>query len=136
VIQQLRETFPNEPIHRHLIYDNDAIFSHAVANAIKSFEIDPKRTAFRSPWQNGTAERVVGSVRRELLDHVVVLNEDHLRRLLREYVDYYNDDGVHTSLQDAPVGRPVESRPSDHSKVVGSPRVGGLRHRYRWREAA
>ena len=136
VTQQLRETFPNEPIHRHLIYDNDAIFSPAVANAIKSFEIDPKRTAFRSPWQNGTAERVVGSVRRELLDHVVVLNEDHLRRLLREYVDYYNDERVHTSLQDAPVGRPVESRPSDHAKVVGSPRVGGLHHRYRWREAA
>jgi len=136
VIQQLREIFPNEPIHRHLIYDNDAIFSPAVANAIKRFEIDPKRTAFRSPWQNGTAERVVGSVRHELLDHVVVLNEDHIRRLLREYVDYYNDERVHTSLQDAPVGRPVESRPSDHAKVVGSPRVGGLHHRYRWREAA
>jgi putative transposase len=78
VIQQLRETFPDEPTHRFLIYDNDAIFSLAVTNAIKSFEIDPKRTAFRSPWQNGTAERVVGSVRRELLDHVVVLNEEHL----------------------------------------------------------
>ena len=83
VIQQLRETFPIEPTHRFLVYDNDAIFSPAVTHAIKSFEIDPKRTAFRSPWQNGTAERVVGSVRRELLDHVVVLNEDHLRRLLR-----------------------------------------------------
>jgi transposase InsO family protein len=136
VIQQLRETFPDEPIHRHLIYDNDAIFSPAVTNAIKSFEIDPKRTAFRSPWQNGTAERVVGSVRRELLDHVVVLNEDHLRRLLREYVDYYNDERVHTSIQDAPVSRPMESRPSEQAKVVGFPRVGGLHHRYRWREAA
>jgi putative transposase len=136
VIQQLRETFPNEPIHRHLIYDNDAIFSPAVTNAIKSFEIDPKRTAFRSPWQNGTAERVVGSVRRELLDHVIVLNEDHLRRLLREYVDYYNDERVHTSIADAPVGRPVESRPSEHARVLGLPRVGGLHHRYRWREAA
>jgi transposase InsO family protein len=94
VIQQLRETFPDEQIHRYLIYDNDArptqslalrqlrwlaIFSPAVTSAIKSFEIDPKRTAFRSPWQNGTAERVVGSVRRELLDHVIVLNEDPLR---------------------------------------------------------
>jgi len=136
VIQQLRETFPNEPIHRHLIYDNDATFSPAVTNAIKSFEIDPKRTAFRSPWQNGTAERVVGSVRRELLDHVVVLNEDHLRRLLREYVDYYNNERVHTSLQDAPVGRPVESRPSSGARVVGLPRVGGLHHRYRWCEAS
>jgi putative transposase len=136
VIQQLRETFPNEPEHRYLIYDNDAIFSPAVTSAIKSFGVDPKRTAFRSPWQNGTAERVVGSVRRELLDHVFVLNEDHLRRLLREYVDYYNAERVHTSLQDAPVGRPVESRPSHRAKVIGLPRVGGLHHRYRWREAA
>ena len=136
VIQQLRETFPNEPSHRFMICDNDAIFSPAVTLAIKSFEIDPKRTAFRSPWQNGTAERVVGSVRQELLDHVVVLNEDHLRRLLREYVDYYNDERVHTSIADAPGGRPVESRPPEHAKAVGLPRVGGLHHRYAWSEAS
>jgi transposase InsO family protein len=136
VIQQLRETFPSEPEHRYLIYDNDAIFSPAVTSAIRIFDIDPRRTAFRNPWQNGTAERVVGSVRRELLDHVVVLNEDHLRRLLREYVDYYNAERVHTSIGDAPVGRPVESRPSDRAKVIGIPRVGGLHHRYRWHEAA
>ena len=136
VIQQLRETFPDEPTHRFLIYDNDSIFSTAVTHAIRSFEIDPKRTAFRSPWQNGIAERFVGSVRRELLDHVVILSEDHLRRLLREYADYYNDERVHTSIGDAPVGRPVESRPSEHAKVIGLPRVGGLHHRYRWRDAA
>jgi putative transposase len=151
VIQQLRETFPDEANHRFMIYDNDArptqsqalrqlrwlaIFSRSVTSAIKSFEVDPKRTAFRSPWQNGTAERVVGSVRRELIDHVVVLNEDHLRRLLREYVDYYNAERGHTSIGDAPVGRPVESRPSSRARVVGLPRVGGLHHRYRWREAA
>lgn len=136
VIQQLRETFPDEPTHRYLIYDNDAIFSHAVTCAIKSFEINPKRTAFRSPWQNGTAERVVGSVRRELLDHVIVLNEDHLRRLLREYVDYYNAERIHTSIGDAPVSRPVESRPAPGARVVGLPRVGGLHHRYVWHEAA
>jgi len=135
VIQQLRETFPNEATHRYLIYDNDAIFSPAVTSAIKSFEIDPKRTAFRSPWQNGTAERAVGSVRRELLDHVIVLNEDHLRRLLRDYVDYYNTERVHTSIGDAPVGRPVESRPSSGARVVGFPRIGGLHHRYAWCEA-
>jgi transposase InsO family protein len=136
VIQQLRETFPDEPAHRYMIYDNDSIFSTAVTQAIRSFEIDPKRTAFRSPWQNGIAERFVGSVRRELLDHVVILSEDHLRRLLREYADYYNDERVHTSIGDAPVGRPVESRPSEHAKVIGLPRVGGLHHRYRWRDAA
>jgi transposase InsO family protein len=136
VIQQLRETFPDEPAHRYLIYDNDSIFSTAVTGEIKSFEIDPKRTAFRSPWQNGTAERVVGTVRRELLDHVIVLNEHHLRRLLRYYADYYNNERVHTSIGDAPNGRPVELRPAAVAKVVGIPRVGGLHHRYAWREAA
>ena len=73
---------------------------------------------------------------RELLDHVVVLNENHLRRLLREYAGYYNDEPVHTSIGDAPNERAVESRPTEHAKVVGLPRVGGLHHRYRWRTAA
>ena len=136
VIQQLRETFPDGPAHRYMIYDNDAIFSSAVTHAIKSFEIDPKRTAFRSPWQNGTAERFVGSVRRELFDHVVVLNEDHLRRLIREYTEYYNNERVHTSIGDAPNGRAMESRPSGRAKIIGFPRVGGLHHRYVWCEAA
>ena len=136
VIQQLRETFPEEPSHRFVIYDNDSIFSAAVTHSIDSFDICPKRTAFRSPWQNGTAERFVGSVRRELLDHVVVFNEDHLRGLIREYVDYYNAERVHTSIGDAPNGRPVEVRALSCSKVIGLPRVGGLHHRYRWREAA
>jgi transposase InsO family protein len=108
----------------------------AVTHAIESFEIDPKRTAFRSPWQNGTAERFVGSVRRELLDHVVVLNEDHLRRLIREYTQYYNNERVHTSIGDAPNGRAMESRPSGRAKITGFPRVGGLHHRYAWYEAA
>ena len=107
-----------------------------MTRAIKRFQIDPKRTAFRSPWQNGTAERFVGSVRRELLDHVVVLGYEHLRRLLREYVDYYNNERVHTSIGDAPVGRPVEHRPSEHAQALGFPRIGGLHHRYAWREAA
>jgi transposase InsO family protein len=136
VIQQLRHAFPDEPTHRYLILDNDAIFSPSVAHAIASFGIDPKRTAFQSPWQNGTAERFVGSVRRELLDHVVVLHEDHLRRLLREYVEYYNTERVHTSIDDAPEGRAVETRPSDHARVIGLPRVGGLHHRYVWAQAA
>jgi transposase InsO family protein len=88
VAQQLREAFPDSPCHRHLILDNDAIFSDDVTRSIAAIGIDPKRTAFRSPWQNGTAERCVGTVRRELLDHVVVLDELHLRGLLQEYVEY------------------------------------------------
>jgi transposase InsO family protein len=136
VVQQLREAFPNEPAHRFLILDNDAIFSSQVAESIRNIGLDPKRTAFQSPWQNGTAERFVGSVRRELLDHVVVLSEDHLRRLLWEYVDYYNAERVHTSIGDAPRGRKSETRPLAGAKVVALSRVGGLHHRYTWREAA
>jgi putative transposase len=98
--------------------------------------IESKRTAYRSPWQNGIAERWVGTVRRELLDHVIVLNERHLQRLLREYVDYYNSERIHISLRDSPNGRRTENRPSVNAKVVGMPRVGGLHHRYKWSEAA
>ena len=81
------------------------------------------------------AERFVGSVRRELLDHVVVLDENHLKRLLREYVDY-NRERVHTSIGDAPEGRAVQEQPSKRAEVIGLPRVGGLHHRYAWAEAA
>jgi len=136
VIQQLREAFPDEPSHRFLILDNDAIFSVEVAESAKRLGMAPKRTSFQSPWQNGTAERFVGTVRRELLDHVVVLSEDHLRRLLCEYVDYYNAERVHTSIGDAPAGRALEHRPSSDAAVVALPRVGGLHHRYGWRKAA
>jgi transposase InsO family protein len=65
---------------------------------VKSFGIEPKRTSFRSPWQNGVAERWVGNCRRDLLDHVIVLNERHMRRLMKEYVRYYHDDRTHLSL--------------------------------------
>jgi putative transposase len=136
VIQQLRETFPDHPTHRYLVLDNDAIFSAEVACTVARFGIHPQRTALQSPWQNGIAERFVGTVRRELLDHVVVLSEDHLRRLLREYVGYYNTERVHTSIGDTPEGRAVQERPSGRAKVIGLPRVGGLHHRYAWAEAA
>jgi transposase InsO family protein len=91
-IQQLREAFPGEISTGFLIHDNDTIFSDRVTQSIDQFGIEPKRTAYRSPWQNGTAERWIGTVRRELLDHVIVIDESHLRRLLREYVAYYNGE--------------------------------------------
>jgi transposase InsO family protein len=136
VIQQLREAFPGESALAYLIYDNDSIFSDRVTEAIEQLPMRPKRTAYQSPWLNGTAERWVGSARRELLDHVIVLGEQHLRRLLRDYVVYYNAERVHTQLRDSPAGRPTENRPSPDAQVVGLPRVGGLHHRYVWREAA
>ena len=91
----------------------------------------PLRTAFRSPWQNGIAERWVGSCRRDLLDHVIVLNERHLRRLMAEYVRYYHEDRTHLGLaKDTPSGRPVAIRPSPASNIQSWPRLGGLHHRY------
>ncbi len=137
VIQQLREAFPDEPAATYLIFDNDSIFSEKVREAIEALGMMPKQTAYRSPWQNGTAERWIGSARRELLDHVVVFNERHLRHLLRDDVAYYNAERVHTQLRDSPEGcRPIQDRPSSDARVVGLPRVGGLHHRYLWREAA
>ena len=99
--------------------------------------IQPKRIAARSPWRNGVAERWIGSCRRELLDRVVILHEGHLRRLLREYVSYYSEDRCHLALEkDAPDLRSVQPRPSRRGWVVAQSRVGGLHHRYAWREAA
>ncbi len=136
VIQQLREAFPYDSAPGYLIFDNDSIFSDEVTEAIEYLDIEPKRTAFQSPWQNGTAERWVGSARRELLNHVIVFNEQHLHCLLHDYVAYYNAERVHTQLRDSPAGRAMETRPSPKARVVGLPRVGGLHHRYVWREAA
>jgi transposase InsO family protein len=126
----------HDPSHRLLIFDNNAIFSAEVARTIARFGIHPQRTAFQSPWQNGTAERFVGTVRRELLDHVGVLSEDHLRRLLREYVAYYNAERVHTSIGDAPGDRSIEAKQPRSARLIRRRRVGGLHGRYTWHEVA
>jgi hypothetical protein len=110
-IQQLREALPLDTALPFLVYDRDSIFSAEVTAGIRTRGTEPVRTARRSPWQNPFAERWIGTCRRELLDHVVVLGERHLRRLLAEYVDYYNAEQVYTRLEDSPDGRPSESRP-------------------------
>jgi len=137
VIQQLREAFPFDTAPRHLIFDRDSIFSADVVSTLKSFGIAPARTSYRSPWQNGIAERWVGNVRRELLDHVVVLGEGHLHRLLAEYIAHYHDDRTHLGLgKETPTARQRQHRPEGDAHVVSLPRVGGLHHRYEWRAAA
>jgi len=99
--------------------------------------ITPIRTSIRSPWQNGIAERWVGSCRRELLDYVIILNQRHLYSLPGEYIKYYHQDRTHYNLgKDPPVSRPVQKRESDNDKVIALPRVGGLHHKYVWKEAA
>ena len=97
----------------------------------------PRRIAYRSPWQNPVAERWIGSCGRELLEHIVVLDERPFIRLVRVYTRYYHEDRCHLRLdKDGPDGRPVTPRPSSTAKVVALPRVGGLHHRYAWRKAA
>ena len=129
---QLHDTweYGDQP-HRFLIFDRDAKFSADVVSTVKAMGSQPIRTAFRSPWQNGIAERWVGSVRRDLLDHVIVLNRRHLRRLLNEYIRYYHEDRTHLGLEkDTPGGRVAASAPSSGHKVISLPRLGGLHHRY------
>ena len=137
VVQQLREAFPEAGPYRYAILDNDSKFNADVIAFLKATGLRPKRTSVQAPWQNGTAERWVGSCRREILDHVIALNEQHLRRLIRDYVNYHHDDRIHDSLdKDTPNRRPVETRPSPTATVISSARLGGLHHRYSWREAA
>jgi transposase InsO family protein len=137
VAQQLREALPFESAPRFMIFDRGATFTNRVVATLRSMKIEPTRTSFRSPWQNGVAERFVATVRRELLDHVIVLNEAHLRGLLDSFIDHYNQDRTHLGIsKDSPLGRLVEQRPAGAtSNVVSLPRVGGLHHRYAWRQA-
>ena len=106
VVQQLREAFPYDVSSSYLIFDRASNFNEEVVRTVKSFGIEPKRTSFQSPWQNGVAERWVGNCRRDLLDHVIPLNERHLKRLITEYVSYYHDDRTHLGLEKrTPAGR-------------------------------
>jgi len=138
VIQQLRDAYPEDSAPRYLLYDRDSTFSAEVTRTVRSLGATPVRTAYQSPWQNGVAERWVGILRRELLDHVVVLSRRQLCRLIADYVRYYHEDRTHCSLdKDTPEGRPVEPRPpTATAHVVGRSRVGGIHHRYEWRQAA
>ncbi len=137
VIQQLREAFPYDEVPEHLVFDRDSKFSAEVIRTIESMGINPAKTSFRCPWQNGVAERWVSSVRSEMLDHVIVLNEEHLRRLMSQYVAYYQHDRTHLGLEkDSPIPREVMNKPREGGTVVSLPRVGGLHHRYEWRKAA
>ena len=130
VVQQLRESFPFESPHKHLIFDRDTKFNAGVVAAVRGMGSTPARTSFKSPWQNGVAERWVGSCRRDLLDHVIVVNECHLKRLLAEYVRYYHGDRTHLGLQkETPLRRAAQIRRGTE-RVVSRPRLGGLHHRY------
>ncbi len=137
IAQQLREAFPEDTAPRYLILDRDRKYEGEATEVLQSMSSELVQTAYRSPWQNGVAERWVGSCRRELLDHVIVFNGAHLRRLVREYLRYYHADRTHDGLgKDTPEKRPVQGREASHVSLVALPRVGGLHHRYTWRLAA
>src|SRR4249920_4194071 len=131
VVQQLREAWAYKQPHRFLLFDRDAKFGAEVFSAVRDIGSEPTRTAFRSPWQNGVAERWVGSCRRDLLDHVIILNDRHLKRLMSSYLLYYHEDRAHLGLaKDTPAGRPTAIRSKAESKIKSFPRLGGLHHRY------
>lgn len=131
IMQQLRAAFPDDSAPKYLIFDRGSNFNAEVIDTVRSFGMTPKRTSFRSPWQNGVAERFVGNCRRDLLDHVIVLNERHLKRLMTEYIRYYHDDRTHLSLsKKTPYERPEATGTDVSCKVVSMPRLGGLHHRY------
>ena len=132
--QQIIEAFPHDSAPRFLLRDRDSIYGGEFRRRVKSIGIAQVLTTPRSPWQNPFAERVIGAIRRELLDHVIVLNEGHLRRRLHNYFRYYHGSRRHLALaKDAPESRAVE--PSAHGQVVALPQVGGLHHRYARRAA-
>jgi transposase InsO family protein len=127
--QQMTEAFPWDTAPRYMIRDRDSVYGLVVRARIKAMGIDEVVTAPRSPWQNPYAERVIGSIRRECLDHLIVLNERHLRRILVSYLDYYHRSRTHLALsKDSPLPRPIQ--PAQTGKVIAFPQVGGLHHRY------
>lgn len=137
ITQQLREAFPYDDVPRYLILDRDKKYGDEVLAAIDHMGIHRKSITARSPWQNGVAERWVETARRELLDHVIVLNERHLHRLVTEFVAYYHDDRTHLGLsKGTPTARVVAPRPAGNAFIAARPRLGGLHHRYDWRAAA
>ena len=127
--QQIVDAFPNDTAPSYLLRDRDQVYGQQFQHRIKGMRIDEVLTTPQSPWQNPFVERLIGSVRRECLDHTVVLGERHLRRILTAYFAYYHRARTHLSLEkDAPEVRPVE-RP-DSGRVAPLREVGGLHHRY------
>jgi putative transposase len=113
LVQQLREAFPVAAPYRYVILDRDSKFDEDLIDFLRATGLKPIRTSVQAPWQNGLAERWVGSCRREILDHVIALNEQHLRRLIRDYVSCHHRNRIHDSLgKETPDRRPVEHQPA------------------------
>jgi putative transposase len=126
---QLREAFPWESAPRYLLRDRDRVFGPEFVEQVKAMGIKQVLSAPRSPWQRAYVERVIGTIRRECLDHVIVFHEQSLRRHLRRFIDYYHRSRTHLGLhKDAPEPRPIQ--PAETGRILAIPEVGGLHHRY------
>jgi transposase InsO family protein len=127
VARQITEAFPWNEAPRYIIRDRDRIYGAVVTRRLRAMGIRDKPTAPASPWQNGSVERLIGSIRRECVDHIIVLGEAHLRRILKSYTHYYNETRTHLALhKDAPVSRPVQRTGVVRSRAI----LGGLHHHY------
>lgn len=127
IARQITEAFPWDQAPRYLIRDRDRSYGSVVIQRLQAMGIRDRPITARSPWQNGHMERLIGSIRRECLDHVVVLGEAHLRRILKAYADYYNHTRTHLALaKDAPLGRPMQAI----GRIVPVSVLGGLHHQY------
>ena len=132
--QQIVEAFPWDTAPRYLLRDRDGKFGEEFSHRVESMGIEQVLTSARSPWQNPYVERMIGSIRRECLDHTIIFNDRHLRRVLKMYVRYYHKCRTHLGLgKDCPMPRPIE--PPDVGPISAEPMVGGLHHRY-FRRAA
>jgi transposase InsO family protein len=128
--QQMIEAFPYETARKYLLRDRDGIYGADFVRRVRSIGVEQVVTAFKSPWQNAYVERLIGSIRRECLDHMIVLNEQHLRHILQAYFEYYHESRTHQGLQnDCPIPRAIQS--TDAGNVVAEPVLGGLHHTYR-----
>jgi putative transposase len=127
--QQIVNAFPDDSAPSYLLHDRDQVYGEEFRRRVKGLRIEEVLTAPHSPWQNPFAERLIGSIRRECLNHVLVLSERHLRRVLVRYFAYYHQARTHLSLaKDAPDSRPIE--PPERGTITPIPEVGGLHHRY------
>jgi len=132
--QQMIDAFPDDTAPRWLLRDRDAIYGEVFRCRVAAMGIGERLSSPSSPWQNPYAERLIGSIRRECLDHVIVVGERHLRRVLTGYFVYYHRARTHLSLQkDAPSPRRVQTL--TEGDVIAFPEVGGLHHRYERRAA-